>query len=334
MAAAVYTPATPWQGAELTVTNRGTTRVSVGAITGIQTTGVPDQLLLENAYGAANMPLLGSAYPNNPQWICRSIRVVPISAYQCRVYHTHSSTDWGQTLYLIRDSTTLEQVQTQVMPGPDKTPFRIRYTDPDNPGNNIVDTLALGLTKTVRNLDITHISYGQPPTNIRPNVNYVSSATFLGLPLGFWKLTRFESDISVFAGSYQCTSSISTRGSEDWSEYGILRNSQTGRYVDAANGMAAAIALPYSYGIIYPPHTAGSPSGGQPYYISTLESNGSGGGFTAGSAAGSQGNDTGVIRVGPYQTVDLNTLYPGLNAADGGGPAQPFGGGGPFPTGS
>ena len=109
-----------------------------------------------------------------------------------------------------------------------------------------------------------------------------SDGSFLSVAgAGMWLLQRFKSQLSKYQSSFTVEATISTRG-EDWSYYGALQNRSTGQYADTSSILSTAMALPYSYGIIYPP--------------------------------GGTDNKKGLIRVGPHQTTSFASLFPGVDA--------------------
>lgn len=81
-------------------------------------------------------------------------------------------------------------------------------------------------------------------------VGCVNSYPWLGLPTGYWLLTGFTSRLSKFDNYYETVATAITKNFEDWSEFGILRQKQTGRYVPVSNQeLAKARNGGYSYGV-------------------------------------------------------------------------------------
>lgn len=266
--------------AELELTYFQTTRQRSGVITGIPIAGVDNALVLETVYNTPDFPQLSSGYPANPAWRLSTVRIMPMSADSARFVLTYSTAEWGQTVYLIRDASYVNTISTQLMPGPLKTPFRVSY----DPGGGVVaipeSSVSMTLMGIIRSISITYISYGSPPTGLRPYVKYVNNDNFLGLGSAYWLLTKFESDLSKYSGAYQVESEITTKCDEDWSAWGTLQDSQTGLFSDVSAATADAQSRPYSYGIIYP------------YDGPTKKK--------------------GLLRVGPYQQTSFNSLFPAI----------------------
>lgn len=287
-------------GSQLTVRSTTVERIRTGTITNIPVSGVPDIFILEKAYQAVTALVpFGSTFPSNSGWVMHSLRVWPMSGNSCRFEMVYSTVDWGTTVYLITDETYLETIETEFLPGlADKVPLLVSFRFPaigNSPGGLIKDAVRFALPLPVRAITITQISFGNPPTSVRPFVGYVNSeANYLSTPgVGMWKILRYKSELSKFQSSYAVESTIATRTSgDDWSYFGVLQNRQTGQYADTTFFLPAALALPYSYGIIYP------------------------------QGANYADAVSGFIRVGPSKTTSFNSLFPGLD------PTQSIGFGG------
>jgi hypothetical protein len=272
---------------QLAVTSTSVERIRTGTITGLQTSDVPYIWILEQAYLAITAVYpMGTGFPNNPAWILHSIRVWAMSGNSCKFEMVYSTVDWGTTVYLITDETYMEIVETEFLPGfAQKVPLIVSYNFPNigSSGTTLIkDSVRFSLPMPVRSLTVTQISFGNPPTAVRPYVGYVNSdSTFLGLGPGFWRILHFKSQLSKFTSSYSVEAQIATRTSgDDWSQFGALQNRNTGQYADTTAVLPAALGLPYSYGIIYP------------------------------SSSASTG---GLVRIGPWQMISFNTLFPGLD---------------------
>jgi hypothetical protein len=49
-------------------------------------------------------------------------------------------------------------------------------------------------------------------------------------PTGYWLMNKFDTMTSKYQGYFTVDAAALTRTNEDWSEYGILRSRDTGRY--------------------------------------------------------------------------------------------------------
>jgi len=289
---------------QLTISSTTVERIRTGTITGIPTTDVPYIWVLEVAYNAivAVYPM-GSGFPSNPSWILHSIRVWAMSGNSCRFEMVYSTVDWGTTVYLITDETYMEVVDSEFIPGlAGKVQILVSYNFPQPAGITpspvqtsasqgytlIKDAVRFALPCPVRALTITQISFGNPPTAVRPYVGWVNSdSTFLGLGPGFWRILHFKSQLSKFTSSYSVEAQIATRTTnDDWSYFGALQNKTTGQYADTTAVLPTALALPYSPGVIYPQSTGN---------------------------VGNPDDTGGLVRIGPWKMTSFSTLFPGLD---------------------
>lgn len=141
--------------------------------------------------------------------------------------------------------------------------------------------------RTIR-LDALMSSRPQDPQTIlrRANsANWPSTDTY-PLAKGYWLMTRFASRLAQYNGYYAVSAEATSKVDEDWSEAGTLIDSRTGKYVqvgatisDGDDIIADLFSSAYAYGITY------------------------------GSDSGEPGRNTGVVRVGPYQTTNFVTVF-------------------------
>lgn len=87
----------------------------------------------------------------------------------------------------------------------------------------------------VKTMNITRILYGsalnspvQQADDYADYINYVNSATWMGLGRGYWKIDRVASQRRA-GGAYELTASLSTRIGINWMQLGVPEDPITGR---------------------------------------------------------------------------------------------------------
>jgi hypothetical protein len=196
----------------------------------------------------------------------------------------------GASAYIIEDNASLQSYTTTFLPGartPIRTSWTDNGTsDPYNKKLGVPeDIVPMNLLRPVRSISVKQVILGRPkylqkpqgfndwfqsfqipavqdapppsftgaaPAGIGPAsfVGCVNKTPWLGLPAGFWLLTAFSTTISRFDGYYSTQATAITKNFEDWSEFGILQNKQTGRYVTVTESDVSKIRnSPYAYGV-------------------------------------------------------------------------------------
>jgi hypothetical protein len=87
----------------------------------------------------------------------------------------------------------------------------------------------------VKTMNITRVLYGsalnspvQQADDYADYINYVNSATWMGLGRGYWKIDRVASQRRA-GGAYELTASLSTRIGINWMQLGVPEDPITGR---------------------------------------------------------------------------------------------------------
>lgn len=101
---------------------------------------------------------------------------------------------------------------------------------------NISDvTIYMQRPVPVKTMNITRVLYGsalnspvQQADNYADYINYVNSATWMGLGRGYWKIDRVAS-LRRAGGAYELTASLSTRIGINWMQIGVPEDPITGR---------------------------------------------------------------------------------------------------------
>jgi hypothetical protein len=105
----------------------------------------------------------------------------------------------------------------------------------------------------------------------RAALRCVNGATWYGLPIGFWRLSRFSSRTVDLGRSYRLVVEFVTQVEKDWSKYEAVKDRNTGQYVRVAQKTLDALAKKsYAYGVIA---------------------------------------DTGIMKVGPYLPINFTSLF-------------------------
>lgn len=238
-------------GSSLEINGLLRNRVRIGVVKGIDTSSGTD-LILEKAYDAmvAAGYTLGSASPDTSSTArLATVRISPLSGDMCRVEMRYEPPNFNQTAYVIRNSSYVTNVPGNMLPGT-RTPIRIGYTDVDGK-KWPEDNLTIPILRAFRQISISAVIAGDPPTGLQDAIGYANSDTWQGKAKGYWLMVRADTDVSKWTGYSSYTASALTRGFEDWSETGVLRNSMTGKYAKVATADLATLLSPaYSQGII------------------------------------------------------------------------------------
>lgn len=169
--------------------------------------------------------------------------------------------------YLLRDTGVGRTFETNRMPGT-HAPLDCTYTGVvSGTGSGagpytISDRIIYTIMAPLRGIGVSALIYGRPTSAPQDHVTYANDALWpssaypggntLLAPkgVGYWKLDRYRTDYSVYSGYYTLDAEATTKVTEDWSETGTLRNTQTGRYIklDPAD-LAALLAPAYTYSV-------------------------------------------------------------------------------------
>jgi hypothetical protein len=278
------------QGSEGELTPETTRVKRIGLAKGIDMT-VP-HLALIDLVNAAGFPGMRSVLDETKPWlILLRVHLVGMSEHKGWVrveceYGTEQS-EFLPTVYTLTDDSYLVQTTSALVPGT-RTPIRATYTDSSNSANTFSDLVMMKFDRQARAIGVTALRYTRPSGGWQDRVGYVNNGDWpanfvttpsgLGIPgaeigqttgrvtilqraattysTGFWKLTRYRTTWNQ-QGYTIVEAQAATKVFEDWSEYGVLQNRQTGRYpfggLDAgeAQGIIDSLKGPaYTHGII------------------------------------------------------------------------------------
>jgi hypothetical protein len=155
------------------------------------------------------------------------------------------------SIWSVSDDTELTEDKTQIDFASGK-PLRVTI------GKNqqkIKDIANVSFPSTVRTVVLTGTTDNTHVETLRGAINQVNDADLLGLPKGFWRFSRLRDVFEVGANYYNVTVELSTRISRNWATLIVLRDSNTGKYVNVkdADMVAASDKLKgsnYKYGFI------------------------------------------------------------------------------------
>lgn len=217
------------------------------------------------------------------------------------------------TAYQVTCKTSLQGYDRDTYPG-SGLPIRCPAWTDTTPGKTIVnpttghtehapsatipaDNVTMPFLRPIREVTISGVKYGVPKEGqYEENIGYANASQWRGKGPGFWVISAGGTDASRFSGYYSFNIGCMTQNNEPWSQIGILRNRQTGRYIDgSAADIKALQALPYAYGEI--------------------------------------GTKPGIVRVGKFDTIDFDAAFgfrssqlvgQGINVGGSGGTPNPL----------
>jgi hypothetical protein len=164
------------------------------------------------------------------------------------IYETEDN-QFNPGSYLIREDTRTFTETTNMLPGT-RIPIRVNWVNAADASEFIPeDYLVIHYDRPIRALQILATIYGDPPTIQREMVGTVNDNTWLGYPVGYWKVDSYSTESRDRGSSWQVSASVSSKKNEDWSVYGILQNKHTGQFVEVSDTqIGLLVAQPYIYG--------------------------------------------------------------------------------------
>lgn len=239
----------------------------------LQQYGIPP---LQDPYPSAGVNAVSLGYQVQPQSPNSDQDVFIVVNYSTIVLNPIPNN--GQ--YTISDDTTISNSTTQVDPKT-RHPLTFAFSDA---GGIQDDTATISFDQVSRRVTALAAISGTKIEACRAAVGKVNNPAWNGLGIGYWLLESLSQQGATTstvnpATTYVVSLTASTRTTIDWSSTSVFRDRNSGRYKTVSNTIAdTAKTLPYTYGVIY-----GGPG---PDY----------------------GN--GLLRVGPYDTVDFSTIFP------------------------
>lgn len=246
----------------------------------------------QQARGASNLALV-------------RIPIVPLGAAQFRFQLVYENVSPGNftfnSTYLLETGGVSQGYETTQVPG-SRAPIRVSF-DPNAAGAQKVpfdvvpqDYIRMRITRTLRYVRVTQITFGKPTNNLEDYHNYVNSDFWQRRPKGFWRIDDASTRISRYEGFYQQVATMLSRNVEDWSEPGTLQHQQTGRYCPIdPQAIINAFSTPY-----------GTPNSAKGIKFQTAQEPNNG--FISKDGTGYAGYN-GFVRVYPYPTISFRQLF-------------------------
>jgi hypothetical protein len=270
-----------------------------------------DKHVLWKALNASGLPQYNDGHPDDASCKVTNIRAKGQSNAQVRIWVRYEQPDFGFPLqpnqFFYKDSITLVQEATQRIKGSDGKYRYLRFSWQSESAPDLKipeDTLTINVMRPMRVLTLTAITKTRPAVEAyQVAAGKVNSQPWVGsYPKGYWLCMGIDSDGTQYDiqnpsnSEYRISVSFISKINEPWMYDGILRNQRDGKYAPVTQAQVdLAYNSPYVNDIVYP--------GGQ--------------------------QNKGIIRVGPYQLIDFNTMFLGGGGGGGGGagPSGSFGGG-------
>lgn len=254
--------------------------VRTGIITGLSVAPGNEIAFLHDASRATGMPQMGEICSADVRLQLTRREFRPLSDTMARFFLIYESPyGFQETSYIIRNSAFLGNLQTNMLPGSGTRPFWIAgFSQPGAAGTSedkdmLPDTVFMNIFRPMRQVSVSVLAYGSPQGDGGDAIGRVNGKPWpvgvVGMaekPKGYWLCNKYETSLSKYKGYYTVEAAGITRTTQDWSEYGILRNRKTGRYAqvtDTANAVpswdyaAEARAVDtYYYGRMYPPNAS------------------------------------------------------------------------------
>lgn len=130
--------------------------------------------------------------------------------------------------------------------------------------------------RTLRRIVMAGVTLSQNLDPYRLSVNKVNTATWMGLPRGYWRVMNWRSNTQDLGKSYTVQIELLADTERDWSRYVVLRDRNTGCYITVRQQIIGDLeGKPYEHFIQYP----------------------------------TNGNIYGILRYGPYPVTNFVPLF-------------------------
>lgn len=136
----------------------------------------------------------------------------------------------GGTIVLSDDASEVVE-QTQLDPATG-APIYCKWVNPRNAKDVVGGICTISYPRTIRTLVVSGIILTTNIDKYRKAQGAVNGDPFLGDRPGYWAFKRLRSSQTVGTGFSEIVAELSSRITEDWSTYAILRNRDTGLFVN------------------------------------------------------------------------------------------------------
>jgi hypothetical protein len=239
--------------------NNGDTIVRTALAKGVEADVATPSSALLVALASVGVPLLGDVHPNQASALCihRIARGVGGGLVRLWIHYVRPG-GGGAPIerFAADDSVVLQNEPMSVFPGTAKQ-LRCSTTDtaPDPEAADPPATdrpITANYPATVRALVLYGLFADRPSNAVKNSARKVNSATWQGLPRGYWRCEGPQVHYSSRDGMYIITVGFLNKGEEqgeDWSTYEIAR-SQSGEPAKVKDSiLAARYAENYEYGV-------------------------------------------------------------------------------------
>jgi hypothetical protein len=258
----------------------GQVRASRTAYVSDVPTGSPDSVL-KLALGQGGLPQIGDDYPSEPG--CKLVRARAETPQggdgsQSVVYldyETVQSSVGGLpgAPFVVSDGSDLISDETQLVPGLlQNFPLRATWINPNNDRDVVSDILTISITRPLRTLVLEGIVKSRPSAALLDAHGAVNEKPWQGKPKGYWKFADLKTRTTDRGLTYSVMVAMQTKGTEDWSTYGVMKDHNEGKFVEVhPNDIKTAKGKEYAHGMIW--------------------------------------STNGLLRVGPYPLADFQTIF-------------------------
>jgi hypothetical protein len=228
-----------------------------GWVYGLDTT-LPQPEILASALSATGMPADGSAFPATALARAILVRIV-VSAIRGRktkarvllFYEqpTFNTVTEGASVFILERNRSSVWVEAQLHPK-DKKPMRFKWANPRDANDKRPEANAtIRHLKPILTLTASGYIIGSPPTAYESAYKKVNNATWNGYPKAYWLYMGAFDRTDDNGTSYSIRLEFLNNVDEDWSQYEVYRDPNTGLLLPVADAHVAELkALPYAYG--------------------------------------------------------------------------------------
>lgn len=226
-------------------------RVRTGIVKDIALpSGTPDPDILDAVLSTPGVPAMMSADPSDSDRLLTTVRVEPVAANMVRLFWVYETPgpNTSVSIYIIRDESYDSEEETNLL-AENSQVIKCSWTG-GTPSRTVPeDSVILRMPFSMRAVTMTKTHFGEPPSSVRNAHNTVNDDTWLGYPVGYWRVNRLISETAKYSGYYTYTVAALSRVNRDWSFYGTLQD-EFGKFVPVTDAdMAAATAGDYDFGV-------------------------------------------------------------------------------------
>lgn len=107
----------------------------------------------------------------------------------------------------------------------------LQYQDPNNAKIKKQYIGTISFERTIRKIVLAGTILGRNLTRFRTTINSVNQVAWGGLPVAFWRYSRWNNTTNDSGRTYQITVELSADTTRDWSKYEIIKDRNTGQVI-------------------------------------------------------------------------------------------------------